>query len=53
MTQQERIRAIKGLIEAIKALDVCTDFVGKDDVNKWLRWALKETSEKTYRAASE
>ena len=53
MTQQERIKTIKGLIEAIRALEICPDFTGKDEVKKWLRWALKETSEKVYRVAGE
>jgi len=53
MTQQERIKTIKSIIEVLKALETCPDFIGKDDVEKWLRWALKETSEKLYRVAGE
>ena len=46
------IQQLKQIMQALSMVTAMTDFLGKDDVEKHLRWATKSYAERIYRQSN-
>jgi hypothetical protein len=48
----EQLNVLKAILDALQQLNGMHDFIGKDDVDSRLRWALRNTADKINRLAN-
>ena len=46
------VEQLKQIMQAFTIVQTMTDFLGKDDVEKHLRWAAKNYAERIYRQSN-
>jgi hypothetical protein len=46
------IKQLTQIMQALNMVQAMTDFLGKDDVEKHLRWAAKNYAERIYRQSN-
>ena len=51
-TITDELNDLKAILDALKQLNGMHDFIGKNDVDSRLRWALKNTADKINRLAN-